>query len=135
MLLGLTILLVLLAWTLGNTISRSTNSSTLDARTGRSLHSQFVLRVARYLRSKLPTKRSYALELLRRIELQTVLATPSLQNDVAARTVAKTGPFSECCALLIGRTSVGVRHHRRITARDSYESDRRLQIRTCGYCG
>jgi len=125
MLLGLTILLVLLAWTLGNTIARSTNQSTLDAYTGRSLHRLSVSRVARCLRSRLPTQPSCALELLRRFELQSDLAPPLPQGDVAATTVAKTGHLSECRALLIGRISVGFSRHPSFTARDSYRLTRR----------
>ena len=129
MLLGLTILLVLLAWTLGNTISRSTNRSTLDAPTGRLLHRIPVSRAVWYVRSSLPTLLSFAIELLRRIELQTVLASPSPLRDVVVGSVAKTGHLPDCCALLIGRNSVGLTRHPSLTAGDSSNSNRRSLLR------
>ena len=135
MLLGLTILLVLLAWTLGNTIARSTSLSTLDANTSRSPYRISVLRIVGCLHARLTTDLSWAFELLRRIGLQTVLVTSSPQGDVVAATVATTGPLSVCCALLIGRTSVGSNRYPSITARDSYQSACRLLIRARGKCG
>jgi hypothetical protein len=135
MLLGLTILLVLLAWTLGNTIARSTKSLTLDAHSDRSLHNSFVLRIARRLHSKRLSQLSCALELLRHTQLQTAIATPSPQSDVVAAAIAKTSPFSESSASLIGRTLVGIGRYLGLAARDSFKSTRRSLLRTRGEVG
>lgn len=132
MLLGLTILLVLLAWTLGNTIARSTDDSALDAFTDRMGHRLSVSQFVRYLYSRLPL--SCAIGLLCRIELQAASATASPQGDVATA-VASAGLFSERCALLIGRTSVGAFRHLSFAPRDTYESNRRSLLRTRGLRG
>lgn len=133
MLLGLTILLVLLAWTLGNTIARSTDQSTLETYTGRSLH--IMLRVARCLYSKLSVQLSCAIALLRHFEVQPVLATQSPSGDAVAFTVAMTGQCSECGALLIGRNFVGLGRYRSYTARDMNNSNRRPLLRVRGDVG
>ena len=124
MLLGLTILLVLLAWTLGNTIARSTNRSPLEAHTSRLLHRKSVSRFACCMRSSLTNSRPYVIEMLRRLELQPALATASPPGDFAVTPVATTCRSSDCCALHIGRTSVGFRGLLNLSARDSYNSYR-----------
>ncbi|MDX1929671.1 MAG: hypothetical protein SFV81_24305 [Pirellulaceae bacterium] len=135
MLLGLTILLVLLAWTLGNTIVRSTDRSTLDAHTVRSQRNSFVLRAVMYLRSKRSTKMSCAIEMLRHLDLQPALATSLPLGDVVVPVVATTSSFSESSAALIGRNLVGYSRHPSFTARDGFESTRHSLLHLRGMFG
>jgi hypothetical protein len=135
MLLGLTILLVLLAWTLGNTIVRSTGRSTLDAHTVRSQRNSFVLRAVMYLRSSRPKQMSCAIELLRHIDLQPAFATSLPLGDAVVDAVATTGSFSESSAALIGRTLVGYSRYPSFTARDGFESTRHSLLRLRGMFG
>ncbi len=130
MLLGLTILLVLLAWTLGNTISRSTNRPMLDAPAGHLLHRKTVLQVAWWARSSFTSSVSYAIGLLRHIEMQPELASPARQRNGSVETAALTGHFSDCCALLIGRNSDGFGQHPSLTARVSSCPTWRPRLRT-----
>jgi hypothetical protein len=135
MLLGLTILLVLLAWTLGNTITQSTNRSSLVTHFGRSLHKLSVSRPVRNLSSSLKRCMSSVNEVLSRIELQPALATLSPMGDIFAGQVVTTGHSSDCCALLIGRTSVGPNRHRSLTARNAFSTYCLLMLRLRGTAG
>jgi len=109
MLLGLTILLVLLAWTLGNTITRSTNTSSLESRT----HQTFSRRAASGLLGVWHSSHScwlaWVIALLRRIESQVALALASPRSDQIALQIATTSRPSERFTSLIGRNFVWFR--------------------------
>ena len=102
MLLGLIILLVLLAWTLGNTITRSTHLSELEMRSRNPLRSFAAGRMFElpFHWSKVFSR---ALDWLSRFGLQDLLALKSPEGALYGQLVAATGRSSECLALLIIR--------------------------------
>ncbi len=133
MFLGLTILLVLLAWTLGNTIKRSTNPSPLDAFAGRLVHSISVSRIWKLLHSSLRSSLLRAIDPLRHIELQSVLTTTLPLRNVVGQ-VATTSHLTDRSAWHIGRTSVGIIRQPSLT-QDSFNLYCRSLLRLRGAIG
>lgn len=106
MLLGLTILLVLLAWTLGNTITRWTNTSSLEPHALQTSSRRAASGLLVVCRSSLSCWLAAAIALLRRIQLQFALALASPRGDRRAWQVATTSHLSESFTSLIGRNFV-----------------------------
>lgn len=106
MLLGLTILLVLLAWTLGNTITRSTNTFSLESHTQQTLRPWAELSLIGVSRSGHAGWSGWMIALLRRIESQVAVAIASPHGDEIAIQIATTGCLSGSFTSLIGRNFV-----------------------------
>ncbi len=114
MLLGLTILLVLLAWTLGNTITRSTNTSSLESQTQQTSSLKAASGLLEVCHSSPACWLAWAIALLRRIESQVATALASPHGDPnalwIASQIATTSQSSESFTSLIGRNFVWFRN-------------------------
>ena len=102
MLLGLIILLVLLAWTLGNTITRSTHTSRSELRSRNWLR-RIAASQSIELRFSCLKVIACAADWLRRTGLQNALAMKSPYGALQAVQFVPAGRSSECFAMLIGR--------------------------------
>ncbi len=106
MLFELIILLVLLASMLGNTITRSAQSSEFEKRSRHSARGFGALRSIEVLIFRLLCVFSSELGWLRRIGSQIAFADEPPRGGQLAGQFASTGRLSECFALLSGRSFV-----------------------------